>query len=378
MAGEIPAVGAPAAPTEEVSLRDTIAANLAEATKEPSAPDAAAEATPVAVDATPSSSTDASGPAAAPAATDGRARNPDGTFAPKPAEAAAPKVDTPAPVAEPAAPAHKMPTSFRREVQAEWDKASPALREEVIRRETAFSQGISQYKALADRAKPIDDAIAPYRQIMQQHGMNEAESVKRLLDTQYALTMGQPQQKQEIINNLIAEYKLPVRLAVQGADGNWQLVEAAQPRPQPAPQQAQPQNIDALLEQKLTQREITNQLREFVNAKDASGSPQYPHYERVKDDMALILESGRAADLPGAYKLALRLHDDIWQEQQQATAQADAAKKAAEKAAAAQRARSNAVSIRTSTPSGAATANGDKNLRDQIRDNLREASSGRL
>lgn len=373
MADEALTTGAPDAAAEP-TLRDTISANLAEVTK--TAEDtgsAAADTTTVASAAVP----EKSGPSteAVPAADSGRARNPDGTFAPKTEAPAA--VAAPAVVEAPATVAERMPTSFKREMQAEWDKASPALRQEIVRRESDFSKGIQQYKAVADRAKPLDDAVAPYREILKQHGMEEGASVRRLLDTHHALALGPVENRVGIINGIIGDYKLPVRLAQQNANGEWQLVDAPQPRPAPAPQQQQ-QDPRAIVREELANQEVQRQLSDFMSAKDASGNVLYPHYEKVKDDMALILESGRAEDLKGAYDKAIRLHDDIWQAQQQATVAADAKKVAEAKRQAVARARSSAVSVVSSTPSGNMVATGDKSLRDQLTENLREVAGGRV
>lgn len=382
MADEALTTGAPAA--AEPTLRDTIASNLAEVTK---ADDNAGAAAPEAAPTAPAAiETGNPAAAASTAPADGRARNADGTFAPAPKESAtqaAPASSSgPSPAVAPAVAdpaAARMPTSWKREMQAEWEKLPASVQQEFVRRESAFSQGIQQYKALADRAKPLDEAVAPYREILKQHGMDEAKSVKQLLDVQYALTMGQPQQKQDIINGLIADYKLPVRLAVQNAAGEWQLVEAAAPRSAPQQQApAQQQDPRAIVREELQAHEVGRQLREFVESKDASGSPLYPHYEAVKDDMAVLLESGRAEDLKGAYDKAIRLHDDIWQAHQQATAAADAKKAAEAKKAAVARARSSAVSVVSSTPSGNMVTNGDKSLSEQLRDNLREVAGGRV
>lgn len=363
---------------EDTSLRDTIAANLAAVNETPEKEPAAPSQEVAEAVAMPSPAQDD------PAKDDARPRNPDGTFAPK-AQEAPPQAKTeaaPAPVQEqaaPLAPAPKMPSSWKKEMAAHWEKLPREVQEEAIRRESDYSRGVSQHRQAYERVKALDEAVSPYREIMRQNGMDEAQAIKKLLDVQYALTMGAPQQRMELINGIIADYQLPVRLAAQNAQGEWQLIDAAQraaPQPQ-QPQQRQPDPRDIVREE-LQRHEITRQLSDFVNAKDASGNPLHPHYEAVKDDMALILESGRAEDLQGAYDKAIRLHDDIWQAHQRASAEADAARKAADAKAKVARARSSAVSVVSSPPSGTMGSNEDKSLSEQLRDNLRAVAGGRV
>lgn len=356
--------------TQEPTLRDQLAENLSAATESPT--DA-----PLVVE-TPSKE----GAEAQPAG-DTRPRNADGTFAPKveAAEKPATPAATPEPTAAPLAPetavaAPKRPSTWKPELEAHWAKLPPEIHAEILRREADAARGVSTYKTEFDRVKPLDDAVAPYRQIMQQHGMNEAEAVKRLLDVQYALSMGQPQQKMDVLNTVISDYKLPVRLAVQNAEGQWTLLDAPQPRPTQT--QQPPQDISAVVRAELQQQEVLRSVKEFQAAKGTDGNPLYPHYETVKDDMALLLERGKAEDLKSAYDKALRFHDDIWSQEQQKHAAAQAAEKARENAARVQRARSNAVSPASATTGAAMVNTGDKSLREQITENLREAAGGRV
>jgi hypothetical protein len=96
--------------------------------------------------------------------------------------------------------------------------------------------------------------------------------------------------------------------------------------------------------------------------------------------MALLLDAGKAQDLPSAYSTALRLNDELWKAEQASQAQAseaDRQKKAAEDAA---RARRNAVSSRSSTPAGKQTPKGDnKGLRAQLEEAFDEhVGAGRV
>jgi hypothetical protein len=71
----------------------------------------------------------------------------------------------------------------------------------------------------------------------------------------------------------------------------------------------------------------------------------HEHFDLVREDMALLLESGRASGMDDAYNKAIRMNDQAWgatQAKQQADAQA--------KAAAAQKAKAAAVQVKGSSP----------------------------
>jgi hypothetical protein len=89
--------------------------------------------------------------------------------------------------------------------------------------------------------------------------------------------------------------------------------------------------------------------------------------------MGQLLQSGVAADLQTAYDKAIRLHDDIWQQEQ--ASQASSANRQAEL----QRKKAAASSPRSASPTGNQTAgNGTKSLRETLVDSFDSAVSGRV
>ena len=177
-----------------------------------------------------------------------------------------------------------------------------------------------------------------------------------------------------MFQRLIGDYGIPAQLAIQGQDGNWQLLGQQQPQQQqPA---FDPSMVTRLVEQKLMETSTQQALEAFTQE-----APQkYPHFEVVKQTMAGLLQAGLANDLPSAYEAALRhpRHADLFEQmQQQQREQQEAAAREASKAKVT-RARSQAVSTPSATPSGQMNAGGEKGLRDEIAANLRAAVGGRV
>ena len=91
--------------------------------------------------------------------------------------------------------------------------------------------------------------------------------------------------------------------------------------------------------------------------------------------MAGLLQSGVAKDLKTAYEKAIRLHDDIWQQQQADAAKAEAAKR---QAALVQK-KAAAVSPKSSSPTGAmVSGGGKKGLRETLSEQFDAVTAGRF
>lgn len=377
-------------PENDVSLRDMLADNFAEHVETEPAQDAGK--TPVTVEAAPAAGETDEQKAGR---TAGRARDDQGRLLPgKPAAAAQNQAPPASPLAAQtaapaAAPAFKRPTTWKAEPAAVLDKfaagqaltpaESQLMLAELSRREGDYATGISTYKREWDQAKPLIDAVTPFLPQLQQSGIAPAQWITNLGTAHHKLALGQPQEKLAMFQQLMGSYGVPAQLAVQDAQGQWQLLgQLPQQHQAPQPQQPafNPQDITKLVQQELSNASTQQTIASF----EADAPTKYPHYETVKSDMAGLLQANLASDLPSAYEAALRLpkHSAIFDEMQQQQTQAKAAADVAARKATVQRARSNAVSTSSTTPSSSMSASGDKGLRDMIADNVREIGIGRV
>ncbi len=267
------------------------------------------------------------------------------------------------------------PSSWKKDYWADYDKIAaenPKLAAYLNEREHQFASGVSTYKQEWESAKPLIDAIAPFQPLLQQHGIDPAQWVSNLGNAHHRLALGSPQDKVAMFQQLARDYNVPVQLAVQDQQGQWQLLGQQQPM-QP---QFDPSIIPRLVQQELMAASTKQALEAFTR----EAPDKYPHFQTVKATMAGLLQAGLADDLPSAYEAALRhpRHSDLFAEmQQQQTAQQEAEAKAA-KQAKVTRARSNAVSTGTATPGDTGNTPGERGLRDEIQANLRAVIGGRV
>jgi hypothetical protein len=159
-----------------------------------------------------------------------------------------------------------------------------------------------------------------------------------------------------MFQKLIGDYKIPAQLAVQGPDGQWQLLAQ---QPYQAPQQQAP-DVRKTVQEILQEERVKQDVETFGST--------HPHYETVRGTMAGLLQSGLAENLEDAYEAALRhpRHADIYEAQQQQLRGADEKQKREESQRAVRHAKANVISPRSSTPSALAGGKGERGLRDEL------------
>ena len=290
--------------------------------------------------------------------TEGRPRDDKGRLLPGPAA----KVDAPkpelkveaAPVAAPPKPKTPPPSSWKKETWEHWEKADPNLQAYIAQRESEFAKGVSTYKQDFDRVKPLADVVSQYEPFLKQHNMAPHQAVDALFKNDQTLRFGTQQQKLQTFAKLATDYQIPLHeMLVQGEDGKVYLNQQYfQPQQQQAPQGLSQADVERMFAERMARFQVDTAIQQFQAAKDKDGNPLYPHFDTVKQTMDGILRSGLAQDLPSAYAKSLRMHDDIWEAEQQA--KQAAAHKATQETQARQvaKAKAAAVSPKTDTPSG--------------------------
>jgi len=312
---------------------------------------------------------------AKPGRTAGRARAPDGKLLPgKVAQDPVAQEAAPATVApEPAVAPLPRPSSWKKEMWPLWDKMAqnqPLTAQEArqvaeynVQREQQFAGGVSTYKQEAERAKPLLEAIAPFQQEMEKHGIQAPQMVHRLLSAHRALALGSPQEKVQQFSRLLQDYGIPLQ-ALYDPAAQQQYLQSA---PAQAPQQQQAPDINALVEQALTQREDKQTVESMER-----DTQKYPAFQYVRATMAQLLETNAATDLDDAYQQAIQApeHAFLAQSLQQQQAAAEQAQRAAAAQKTAQAARANAVSPRSATPAQVAAPSGKTSVRDALRESI--------
>jgi hypothetical protein len=270
------------------------------------------------------------------------------------------------------------PSTWKKEYVQIWDKMEKGeqinkedfnkFAEYANQRESEYKKGVSTYKAEADRAKAYEEAVGPYAEDLQKRGIKPEQYISNLARADQILTHAPMQQKVQIFQRLAQEYGVQL-------NGNGQM-----------------QQFDPYTQQLMNQLNMVNQEVSTIKGRFAQEENQrlmteiekyrsdvekYPHFDVVREEMAQLLELGKAQDLETAYKKAVRMNDDVWELEQERLL--TSAKQSTIKAQQVAKAKAAAVSPKSVTPSGRVAEPGDKkDRRSIIADQLGEAMSRRV
>ena len=269
------------------------------------------------------------------------------------------------------------PSTWKKEYVQIWDKMEKGeqiSKEDFIKfaeyanqRESEYKKGVSTYKAEADRAKSYENAIAPFADNLARRGIQPTQYIENLVRAEQILANAPHEQKVQIFQKLAADYGIQLNCG--------QITQ-----------------VDAYTQQLMNQLNMVNQEVSSIKGRFAqeenqrlmneiekyrSDAEKYPHFDMVREEMAQLLELGKAQDLETAYKKAVRMNDEVWQLEQEKLLKN--AKQAAIKAQQVAKAKAAAVSPRSVTPSGKVTEPGEKkDRRSLLSEQLGEAMSRRV
>ena len=270
------------------------------------------------------------------------------------------------------------PSTWKKEYVNIWDKMEKGeqidkedfvkFAEYANQRESEYKKGVSTYKAEADRAKSYENAIAPYAQDLQRRGIQPTQYIENLVRAEQILSNAGYDQKVQVFQKLAADYGIQL-------NGNGQVTQL-DPYTQQLMNQLNMVNQEvSSIKGRFAQEENQRLMGEIERVR--SNVEKFPHFDVVREEMAQLLELGKAQDLETAYKKAVRMNDDVWEIEQDRLLKD--AKQSSIKAQQVAKAKAAAVSPKSTTPSGKVSNPEDKkDRRSLIADQLGEAMSRRV
>ena len=270
------------------------------------------------------------------------------------------------------------PSTWKKEYVNIWDKMEKGeqidkedfvkFAEYANQRESEYKKGVSTYKAEADRAKGYENAIAPYAQDLQRRGIQPTQYIENLVRAEQILSNASYDQKVQVFQKLASDYGIQL-------NGNGQVTQLDPYTQQLMNQLNQVNQEVSSIKGRFAQEENQRLMGEIERVR--SNVEKFPHFDVVREEMAQLLELGKAQDLETAYKKAVRMNDDVWALEQDRLLKD--AKQSAIKAQQVAKAKAAAVSPRSTTPSGKVSNPEDKkDRRSLIADQLGEAMSRRV
>lgn len=271
------------------------------------------------------------------------------------------------------------PTTFKKEYVPIWEKMAagqPLTPEESIKfaeyagniRESEYKKGVSTYKAEADNARTLIEAIQPFVPELQKHGIHPAAWINNLGRAHYMLANGSQEQKVQMFHQLARDY---------GIQLNGDSIE---------PQYYDPSQAALINELNALKSEV-GQVRNWREQEEnqrlmgeisrvAQDTEQYPYFEEVREQMAQLLERGLATDLQTAYSKAVRLQDDVWAKEQDRLLRTASTQASKQQQVA--KAKATAVSPRSVTPNGVVATSDKKDRRSMLEEQLAQSLGNRF
>ena len=270
------------------------------------------------------------------------------------------------------------PTTWKKDLLPLWDKIAKGEQltkeeskkhlEYLNQRENEFKKGVSVYKAEAERAKAVEEAINPFVPELQAQGIEAPVFIRQLAQAHMMLVKGNPEQKRQMFHILARDY---------GVNLNEINEPVAQPDPYVSQMSQQLYQVNQELNTIKSRYEMEEQARlnnEIERVR--SDKERFPHFDMVREEMAQLLERGNAPDLETAYAKAVRLNDEVWSLEQERLL--NQAKKQASRSQQVARAKATAVSPKSVTPNGTQAKVEAKDRRSMLMAQLADAESGRL
>ena len=207
------------------------------------------------------------------------------------------------------------PISWTPAAREFWGGIPAEAQAEIIKRERDMDRGLQQASGHKRVADEYFKTVAPFQNYIQAAGSTPAQAITELMTTAAQLTMGSPQKKAEVVQNIIKEYGVDITmldslLADQPVsdDPNAPLLTALDERLAPINEfmgQVQTGRQEQAVE---VNQEAATELGTFQQANSE-------FYEDLREDMADLMEMatnrGREMTLNQAYEHAANAHPEI-------------------------------------------------------------------
>jgi hypothetical protein len=276
----------------------------------------------------------------------------------EPEEEAAPAEEVVAEVTdEPEVKTEKPPAGWTPAAREEWAALPDTVKAQVAKREKEISDGLRTAAEKAKAGSEFEQVLEPYKEIMAVEGSTPVETMKSMAQVFGVLKRGSPQQKAQMLANVIKQEQVPIELL------DSLLVGEAPAESQVAPE------IATLIEQNKQLMEQFQQQQQQSQVSTASEIDKFAQtaefFDDVINEMADIQEiaarRGQTMTLKESYDKACLMNPNVSQVLEQRR-QSEALKKQTDDLAA----KRTASSSLSGAPNGSGGDMGGGSIRDSL------------
>ena len=211
----------------------------------------------------------------------------------------------------------KPPVGLSAAAREVWKDTPEAIRKDITKREADYTAGIEKHRQNSARAQQMDQVLAPYAQYFAMNG-GAGPTINTLLQTGASLQSGTPQQKAQVVANIIEQYGVDIQTLDNTLVGK--------PPPEGAQQQSAINNaVQTALapyqnfmnqQQQQQQQQVQHQAAEVTQTIDQfQADPVNEFYTDVRMDMADLLDMAanrnEQMSLKQAYDRACLMNPEI-------------------------------------------------------------------
>jgi hypothetical protein len=253
------------------------------------------------------------------------------------------------------------PQSWKKDYAKHWSTLPPDLKKYI--REHEEQTRASLVKQDEDRltGKQLRELINPYLPSIQAQGMTVQQAFQGMLQQNFILRHGTPQEKRDLLLNAAKIYGIDISQPAETQQG-WVDPQVAALQQQLAELRNWQQQLTVSAQQQ-EKASIDSTIAEFASA------PGHEHFQKVSYIMGSLLQGGQARDLEDAYQKAIWADPELRLTLLAAQQAETEAKRAAEAKAKATAARNASGSVRGSSSGiASATPSAPKgSLREELR-----------
>lgn len=264
----------------------------------------------------------------------------------------------------PPRPAIRAPQGLKSELKGEWGKLDPKWQGEIDRLERAAKAGIERHAGMANVGQALMAEIRPYEQMIRGAGATPQQAVRELFRTEYQLRTGTPAQKAQLIYRLAQHYGIDLSGISQG--------QVPQVDPNVAALTQQMQSLQQQIQHQAAQRTNAESAQVTGTISEFAADPKHEHFEDVRVQMGVLIESGAAQTLDEAYEQACWANPTIRAKLIESQAKEAEAKRAADERKRVEAAKAAAVSVKGAPAAPIAAVPGKK---ESVGDTIRRVSA---
>ena len=202
-----------------------------------------------------------------------------------------------------------LPKSWKKEMEAEWKAASPALRKYAHEREAQVTEGISRYRQGADQWSRV---TSPFAEVVKAYpDVNISEILATLASNHIQMIQATPEQRRVHAMALARGYGVDLTPAQAAAAADAGAAVAAGNTPDdfsPGQMQRLQSAFGPAFEAvRKTSAYVEQQIATSASAEVDKffSDPKNEFVNEVADDILALIKTGKAEGLPEAYELAV-------------------------------------------------------------------------